>query len=66
VLSKYNNLSYAVGTKDQKEVPEETYYSKIANKDEVIEIMYGKPVHNEQRGVTVESEANIIGTERSE
>jgi len=51
VLPKYDILSYEVGAKDHKVVPEEIYYNKRANENEVIKTMYGKPVHDEQQGV---------------
>jgi hypothetical protein len=50
VLPKYNILSYAVGAKDHEVLSEEIYYNKRANENEVIKIMYGKPVHDEQQG----------------
>jgi len=36
VYPKYDILSYAVGAKDHEVVPEETYYNKRANKNEII------------------------------
>jgi len=50
VYPKYDILSYIVGAKDHKVVPEEIYYNKRANKNEIIKKMYGKPVHDEQQG----------------
>jgi hypothetical protein len=49
--SKYDFLSNAVGAKDREVVPEETYYSETANGDELIEIMNGKPVQDEEQGI---------------
>jgi hypothetical protein len=67
VLPKYDILSYAVGAKDHEVVPQEIYCNKRANEEEVIRIMYGKPVHDEQQGAQsdqrltlLKPEANII------
>jgi hypothetical protein len=49
--SKYDILSYLVGAKERGIVPEETYYSESANGEEIIEILDGKPVHDEEEGV---------------
>jgi hypothetical protein len=49
--SKYDILSYLVGAKERGIVPEETYYNESANGDEIIEILDGKPVHDEEEGV---------------
>lgn len=37
--------------KDHEVVPEEKYYNKTVNENEVIKIIYGKLVHDEQQGV---------------
>jgi hypothetical protein len=49
--SKYDILSYLVGAKERGIVPEETYYSESANGDEIIEILDGKMVHDDEEGV---------------
>lgn len=49
--SKYDILSYLVGAKERGIVPEETYYSESANGDEIIEILDGKTVHDDEEGV---------------
>ena len=49
--SKYDILSYLVGAKERGIVPEETYYNESAIGDEIIEILDGKPVHDEEEGV---------------
>jgi hypothetical protein len=49
--SKYDILSYLVGAKERGIVPEETYYSESANGDEIIEILDGKSVHDDEEGV---------------
>jgi hypothetical protein len=46
--SKYDILSYLVGAKERGIVPEETYYSGSANGDEVVGIIDGKPIHDEE------------------
>lgn len=49
--SKYDILSYLVGAKERGIVPEETYYSESANGDEIIEILDGKTVHDDEEEV---------------
>ena len=49
--SKYDILSYLVGAKERGIVPEETYYSESANGDEIVEILDGKTVHDDEEGV---------------
>jgi hypothetical protein len=49
--SKYDILSYLVGAKERGIVPEETYYSESANGDEIIDILDGKTVHDDEEGV---------------
>jgi hypothetical protein len=46
--SKYDILSYLVGAKERGIVPEETYYSGSANGDEVVGIIDGKPIQDEE------------------
>ena len=49
--SKYDILSYLVGAKERGIVPEETYYSESATGDEIIEILDGKTVHDDEEEV---------------
>lgn len=48
--SKYDILSYLVGAKERGIVPEETYYSRSANGDEVVEMIDMKPIQYEEGG----------------
>lgn len=48
--SKYDILSYLVGAKERGIVPEENYYSGSASGDEVVEIIDGKPIQDEDGG----------------